>query len=216
MKHLTTILAVAAGALALGALALPEGAGAQSAGDATRGKVAFMKYGCYECHGTQGQGNLSAGPPLTPHPIPYVSFISYIRAPERDMPPYSARILPDDVAQDVYAYLHSIAAGPRPDAIALLRGVDTGPAVPATLAHGHQLFVESCERCHGASALGPNLANIKARMSLAETVDFIKAPHRGRRPDGSPNPRPAIMPKLYPGTLSDIDVQDVAAYVESL
>ena len=44
---------------------------AAPAGDATRGKAAFLKYGCYECHGTLGQGNGFSGPTLAPHPIPF-------------------------------------------------------------------------------------------------------------------------------------------------
>jgi ubiquinol-cytochrome c reductase cytochrome c subunit len=203
MKHLSTLLVVTAGVLAIGALAIPRDVGAQAAGDAARGKIAFMKNGCYECHGTQGQGNLSAGPPLTPHPIPYANFITYIRAPKQDMPPYSARILPENVAQDIHAYLMSIPAGPRPDAIALLKGIGTGPALPPAIAHGHAIFVESCQKCHGSAPIGPGLGNIKARLSLEKTVDFIK------------NPAPP-MPRLYPGTLSEGDVSGVAAYVQTL
>jgi ubiquinol-cytochrome c reductase cytochrome c subunit len=214
--RLGTVLVAATATVALAAFALVHDAGAQSAGDAARGKAAFMKFGCYECHGTVGQGNLSAGPPLTPRPIPYANFLSYVRGPERDMPPYSARILPDAVAQDIYAYLSAVPAGPRADTIALLKGIGTGPALTGSLAHGRQVFVESCLRCHGASALGPNLENNKARMNLGETIEFIKNPHRNRRADGTVNPRPPIMPKLFPGTLSDQDVSDVAAYVQSL
>jgi len=203
MKHLSALLVLTAGVLGIGALAVPQGVGAQAAGDPARGKIAFMKNGCYECHGTQGQGNLSAGPPLTPHPIPYANFITYIRAPKQDMPPYSARILPENVAQDIHAYLMSIPAGPRPDAIALLKDINTGPALPPELAHGRTLFVENCQKCHGAAPIGPGLLNVKARLTVQRTVDFIK------------NPAPP-MPKLYPAPLSDGDVADVAAYVQTL
>lgn len=202
MQRLSTFLTVAAGVLAFGALVAPHGAGAQGAGDAARGKAAFMKFGCYECHGTQGQGNLSAGPPLTPHPIPYDAFITYIRAPKQDMPPYSARILPENVAQDIHAYLESIPAGPLPGNIALLRKIATGPALPPALAHGRELYIESCQKCHNSAPIGPPLGNLKARMSLAQTIAQIK------------NPAPP-MPKLFPAPLSDKDVEDVAAYVQT-
>jgi len=43
----------------------------------------------------------------------------------------------------------------------------------------------------------------KARKNTAAAIAWIK------------NPQPP-MPKLYPGTLSEKDVTDVAAYVESL
>jgi len=213
MKHLSILLAFATGALVLGALVIPHGVGAQAAGDAARGKVAFMKYGCYECHGTQGQGNLSAGPALTPHPIPYANFIWYIRAPRADMPPYTARILPENVAQDIHAYLMSIPAGPRPSAIALLKDVATGPALPAPIGHGREIFVENCQKCHGAAPLGPGLGNVKARLSLQQVVDQIKNPQLNETDTRLGRP---VMPKLYPATLSDRDVDDVAAYVQTL
>ena len=40
--------------------------------DAEKGKAAFMKYGCWQCHGTQGQGSAitSAGKVLAPDPLP--------------------------------------------------------------------------------------------------------------------------------------------------
>jgi ubiquinol-cytochrome c reductase cytochrome c subunit len=202
MKHFSTLLVAVAGTLAAGMLAVPYDAGAQAAGDAARGKAAFMKYGCYECHGTVGQGNLSAAPGIAPHPIAYPNFLAYIRAPRRDMPPYSAKILPDNVAQDIHAYLESIPAGPKPNTIALLRGFATGPSSPQ-LAHGREIFEESCQKCHAAAPIGPPLGNVKARLSLDQTIDRIK------------NPR-GSMPKLFPSALSDRDVGDVAAYVQSL
>lgn len=202
MKHLSTLLAIGAGALLIGALATPR-VNAQGAGDAVRGKAAFVKNGCYECHGTVGQGNLAAGPPIAPHPIPYANFIAYIRAPRADMPPYSAKILPETVAQDIHAYLTSIPAGPHAAGIALLKDAAGGPPVAANLAHGRDVFLDSCAKCHVYAQIGPNLANVKARFSLDKTVDFIKNPA-------------APMPKLYPATLSERDVNDVAGYVQTL
>lgn len=84
-------------------------------GDATRGKTAFMNYGCYECHGTIGMGNYGAGPRLAPHPLPWAAVANQVRKPRQDMPSYSATILPDKDLADIYAYLQSIPAG-RPGA----------------------------------------------------------------------------------------------------
>jgi ubiquinol-cytochrome c reductase cytochrome c subunit len=202
MKHLSTLLVIGAGALLIGALATPR-VDAQGTGDAARGKAAFVKNGCYECHGTVGQGNLAAGPPIAPHPIPYANFIAYIRAPRADMPPYSAKILPENVAQDIYAYIASIPAGPHADSIALLKDAGGVAPLPPNLAHGRDLFLDNCAKCHAYAQIGPPLGNVRARLSLDKTVDVIK----------NPGPR---MPKLFPGTLSDRDVADVAAYVQTL
>lgn len=74
-------------------------------------------------------------------------------------------------------------------------------------AHGKQLFDTNCATCHGAGGVGggvgPTLKNEKSRKNYAQTVAWIK------------NPQPP-MPKLYPGTLSEKDVEDAAAYVQSL
>ena len=74
-------------------------------------------------------------------------------------------------------------------------------------AHGKQLFDTNCATCHGAGGVGggvgPSLKNEKSRKNYAQTVAWIK------------NPQPP-MPKLYPSTLSEKDVEDAAAYVQSL
>ena len=70
--------------------------------------------------------------------------------------------------------------------------------------HGKTVFAQNCTRCHGAEGgIGPALKNEKSRKNYAQTVAWIK------------NPQPP-MPKLYPDTLGEKDVADVAAYVQSL
>lgn len=127
MKRMWTPLAALA--LAAATLMLNQlGADAQTTsapiatGDATRGKTAFLGFGCYECHGTAGQGNFLTAPRLAPHPLPFGSLLAYIRKPSGAMPSYSAAILPDKDAADIYAYLSSIGPGKTPDHIPLLTG----------------------------------------------------------------------------------------------
>ncbi len=96
-------------------------------GDATRGKASFVAYGCYECHGTLGQGNYMSAPHIAPHPIPYVALIAYIRRPSGEMPSYAATILPDKDVADIYAYLSSIPAAKTAAAIPALSNVPTTP-----------------------------------------------------------------------------------------
>jgi mono/diheme cytochrome c family protein len=80
-----------------------------------------------------------------------------------------------------------------------LSGSAQGDAV-----HGKTVFVQNCVRCHAAEGgVGPALKNEKSRKNYVQTVAWIK------------NPQPP-MPKLYPDSIGDKDVADVAAYVQSL
>ena len=83
-------------------------------GNADNGKVLFTKNGCYQCHNYEGQGG-AAGARLAPNPIPFRAFVTYIRAPRGDMPPFTARVMSDQELADVYAFLR---ARPRPPAVA--------------------------------------------------------------------------------------------------
>jgi mono/diheme cytochrome c family protein len=87
--------------------------GAALAASAEKGKAAFTKYGCWQCHGYQGQGSVatSNGKSLAPDPLPYEGFSAFVRSTNRGMPPYSEKILPNDDLADIYAYLQSI---PKP------------------------------------------------------------------------------------------------------
>jgi len=96
-------------------------------GDAARGKAAFLKFGCYECHGTAGQGNAFSGPTIAPHPIAYAALIAYIRRPAGQMPAQSAVIVPDAAVADIYAYLQSIPASKPVGTIHALSGISTAP-----------------------------------------------------------------------------------------
>ena len=91
------------------------------AADAAKGKMLFtQKYGCFECHGTEGQGSAITGPRLAPNPIPYEALSNFVRTSSRNMPPYREQILPDADLQDIYAYLQSIKPAPDWKSIPLL------------------------------------------------------------------------------------------------
>ncbi len=104
--------------LTLAALAASVFSGNAFAGDAAKGKVAYVKNGCYQCHGTVGQGG--AGAKLAPKPLPEEAFTSFVRTTNRAMPPYSEQILSNADLADIYAYLETIPAGPDPKSIQLL------------------------------------------------------------------------------------------------
>jgi mono/diheme cytochrome c family protein len=94
----------------LAALAILVGPGAALAASAEKGKAAYMKYGCWQCHGTIGQGSVitSAGKVLSSDPAPYEAFSAFVRTTNRAMPPYSEAVLPESDLQDIHAYLQSV------------------------------------------------------------------------------------------------------------
>ncbi len=94
--------------------------GMAAAASAEKGKAAFMKAGCYECHGTMGQGGIT-GPRIAPDPLPYETLSAFIRSSSRNMPPYREKILPEADLQDIYAYLQSIPQPPDITTIPLLK-----------------------------------------------------------------------------------------------
>jgi mono/diheme cytochrome c family protein len=97
------------------------GQGAALAADAARGKILFtQKYGCYECHGTQGQGSPVTGPKLAPNPLPYDTLSAFVRTSNGPMPPFREAILPNADLEDIYAYLQSIKPAPDYKSIPLL------------------------------------------------------------------------------------------------
>lgn len=89
-------------------------------GDAANGKRIYMAVGCYQCHGTVGQGSRPTGPHLAPNPLPYEAFAAIVRRPVNVMPPYTTVVLSDQDLGDIYAYLVTIPPLPDPKAAAIL------------------------------------------------------------------------------------------------
>ncbi len=99
-------------------------------------------------------------------------------------------------------------AGPVTDAgDSGLRPVAGAKVAMGDAAHGGAIFGQNCSSCHGANGagggIGPKLVGEKGRKNYNAAIAWIK------------NPQPP-MPKLYPAPLTESDVADVAAYVESL
>ena len=93
------------------------------AASAEKGKAAFIQHGCWQCHGTMGQGSVatSNGKRLAPNPLPWEAFAGFVRSTNRAMPPYSEKILSDGDLADIYAYLQSIPKPPAVNDIPLLK-----------------------------------------------------------------------------------------------
>jgi ubiquinol-cytochrome c reductase cytochrome c subunit len=83
-----------------------------SAGNAEAGKRLYMKNGCYQCHGTVGQGTI-AGARIGPPPLSLQGVIRYVRRPAGQMPAFTEKVMPDRELTDVYAYLKTIPP-PKP------------------------------------------------------------------------------------------------------
>ena len=112
--------------LVTAALMFPIAAAAQTAGatsqnaatgDATKGKQLYLNYKCYACHGYSGQNG--PGMRLVPTRMNLPGFIAYIRNP-RQMPPYTARAVPDAHLADIFAYVQTLPRSPSAKDIPLL------------------------------------------------------------------------------------------------
>jgi mono/diheme cytochrome c family protein len=101
--------------LAPAKLELPATANAQN------GQKLYARYGCYECHGGEAQGSVqTGGSRLGPIQIPFASFVSYVRQPAGQMPPYTKKAVPDAELADIYAFLKSRPEAAPSKGIALL------------------------------------------------------------------------------------------------
>jgi mono/diheme cytochrome c family protein len=105
--------------LAAVAAGLVLGGGAATAASAEKGQAAYMKFGCWGCHGTVGQGGIT-GPKLAPDPMPSEAFVAFVRTTNRAMPPYHEAVLSNEDLADIYAYVQSIPQGPDHKSIPLL------------------------------------------------------------------------------------------------
>ncbi len=80
------------------------------AGDPVNGQRVFLADGCFECHGRSGQGGAMnyQTPALAKLELPVDSFVAFLRAAPNDMPSFSADVLSDHDAIDIYAFLQSL------------------------------------------------------------------------------------------------------------
>jgi mono/diheme cytochrome c family protein len=96
--------------LALAATVTLAGVAAAAADpSAENGKTEFVKHGCWQCHGFEGQGSTatSGGIVIANIPLPFDAFKAYVRNPAGAMPPFHAEMVSDSELADIYAYLQS-------------------------------------------------------------------------------------------------------------
>jgi mono/diheme cytochrome c family protein len=92
-------------------------------GNAQNGKTLYVKYSCYACHGFDGHGG--PGTRLVPMRMNLPGFTAYLKNP-RQMPPYTSKVLSDEQAADIWAYIKSIPESPPASAIPLLSRIISG------------------------------------------------------------------------------------------
>ena len=95
--------------------------GSAFAASAEKGKSAYVKHGCWQCHGFVGQGG-AAGPRLAPSPMPLPAMSAFVRNSARAMPPYTKAILSEGDLADIHAYLESVPKTADYKTIPLLSG----------------------------------------------------------------------------------------------
>jgi mono/diheme cytochrome c family protein len=100
--------------IAFGVSVAGQGA-ALADGDAQKGKVAFIRNGCWQCHDYNGQGSVatSNGKVIARTQLPLDAFISFVHTTNGAMPPFRLQVLSDADLTDIYAYLQSL---PEPKA----------------------------------------------------------------------------------------------------
>ena len=90
------------------------------AGNADKGKATFMRVGCYQCHGHQGQGGREGPRIADPVPLAWPALQAWVRTTSGDMPPYTEKVLPQQDLADIYAYIQSVPKAPDHKTIPLL------------------------------------------------------------------------------------------------
>ncbi len=87
------------------------------------GRTLYVDFGCYQCHGFEGQGS-SASPPvprIAPTLYPFEAFAAFVRTPPRLMPAYSPNVLSNAQLEEIYDYMRSIPEPPPVEDIPALR-----------------------------------------------------------------------------------------------
>jgi|SRR5215469_8193735 len=126
MKNKPCILAIALSALviSLNAQGGREGRGpvpnrpaptSPVTGNATSGKALYFSYGCYACHGYNGETGARAFVGRWGNLATEQSFLAFLRGrvnvapltPSTSMPNFSEASLPDKQAKDIYAYIRT-------------------------------------------------------------------------------------------------------------
>jgi ubiquinol-cytochrome c reductase cytochrome c subunit len=111
----------AGSALVAQAPTAPAERSAVPAATVDEGRKLYASYGCYQCHGYEGQGSSATGPRIGPRPLPLASFSKYVRRPTGQMPPYTTKVASDSDLAKIHAFLDARAAPPAVNSIPQLK-----------------------------------------------------------------------------------------------
>jgi mono/diheme cytochrome c family protein len=176
---------------------------AAAADSVENGKKIFAAQGCFQCHGAAGEGGTApgiAGPRISPPPLSLPDFVTLVREPQGQMPPYSAAKVSDAELADVYAFLKS-----KPSNQAEEKSASSSFA--GNPQNGKALYMSyGCYNCHGryaegSTATGPRLNPVP--VSLDDLVKYV------RHPSGD-------MPPYTAKVVSDFELADIFAFLKSL
>jgi mono/diheme cytochrome c family protein len=101
-------------------------------GNAASGKQLYYSYGCYACHGYNGETGARPFVGRWGHLANEQEFVTFLRgrvnvapvAPSTAMPNFSAETLPDQKAKDIYAYIRTFtSSAPELKDIPTLSGI---------------------------------------------------------------------------------------------
>ena len=118
MRRVTIVSAfvLAAGVLGIAPRAQTP---APATGNADAGKKLWVSYGCWQCHGYEGQGG-AAGPRLAARNLPFAGFSAYVRRPANQMPPYTEKVVSNADLVNIHAFIQSRPAPPAVASVPLL------------------------------------------------------------------------------------------------
>ena len=94
------------GALRAAAIGVALACSATTAAAQETGRAAFTTYGCYQCHGYEGQGE--GAPRLAAKPYTLTVFATFVRKPPNEMPAYARSVLSDSTLESIYRYVQSL------------------------------------------------------------------------------------------------------------
>jgi mono/diheme cytochrome c family protein len=97
-----------------------QGGATAPVGDAKKGADLYLKNGCWECHGYAGA--TGTGAPLVLTSLNATGFMNYIRGPRtNNMPLYSAKVITDADAANLFAYIKTFKKPPEAKDVPLLQ-----------------------------------------------------------------------------------------------
>jgi mono/diheme cytochrome c family protein len=101
------------------AMCLPAILAAPVLGQEAGERELFVAYGCYQCHGYDGQGGAALR--IAPSPYPFEAFAALVRRPVNEMPAYPPSALSDEQLRAIYRYVRSVPEPPPLESLPLLR-----------------------------------------------------------------------------------------------